>query len=199
MTIEKQTYEIEVPDDLIYETIDWKPVYYSGYRNVLSKNISIDEIMGCSSIQSLIISLLTGFLLRNLNSKEYQVMGSELGLHIDAGSNLAADIAIFIKSQLHGKITNNYITVAPKIIFEIDAKADLNDFDAVMNYFDAKTKKLFTFGVETVYWVISANRKIMIAQPGKNWMMINWNESFTILDGCTINLQELIDENGLIN
>ena len=38
----------DIPKNLIYEIMDGKPVYYAGFREVLSKQKTIEEIMGSS-------------------------------------------------------------------------------------------------------------------------------------------------------
>ncbi|GAB3640652.1 hypothetical protein [Spirosoma arcticum] len=51
-----------VPDALIYEIMDGKPIYRKGYRDVLSGEKTIQDIMGSSSLQAIIVYYLTGFI-----------------------------------------------------------------------------------------------------------------------------------------
>ena len=40
-----------IPDSLIYEVMDRQPIYYKGYRDVLNKTKTREEIMACSGLQ----------------------------------------------------------------------------------------------------------------------------------------------------
>ena len=48
---------IEVPEYLVYEVMDGKPIPYRGFREVLNNNKILEDIMGSSGLQSFIISL----------------------------------------------------------------------------------------------------------------------------------------------
>ena len=51
----------KIPDNLIWEVLDGKPLYRRGYMDVVKKLKTIEDIMGTSSYQSLITT--RGFLL----------------------------------------------------------------------------------------------------------------------------------------
>lgn len=48
----------KIPDSLIYEMVNGSPIYYKGYRDYLNGDKQIEELMGSSILQSLIISRL---------------------------------------------------------------------------------------------------------------------------------------------
>ncbi len=48
-----ETQFTEIPDYLVYETIDGNPIYYKGFKDVLKKLKTPEEIMGCSSLQGI--------------------------------------------------------------------------------------------------------------------------------------------------
>ena len=56
----------KVPTHLIYEIWDGKPIYYKGYKKVLNKPENHERVMGCSSLQSEIISYLLEFFYINI-------------------------------------------------------------------------------------------------------------------------------------
>lgn len=113
--------DIEIPDYLIKEEINGKPYAYRGYKSVLLKEKTLEEIMGSSNLQAFIISHIMWVLNRHLNEKLYCVYTNEVGLHIKLNSNPACDIAIFEKEKLFAhKITKHYTTVAPKVVIEVD-------------------------------------------------------------------------------
>ena len=112
-----------IPESLIYEMAEGKPVYYKGYKDYLNGTKQIDELMGSSYLQSLIISKLVFFLMSNLD-KKFVVLTNEVGLQFKTKGWRAADIAIFESDKLKKvQKTNKYLKVAPKIviccIFEI--------------------------------------------------------------------------------
>lgn len=47
-----------IPSYLIYETLNGRPLYRKGYKEVLAKRKTPGEIMGCSDIQAIIVSAL---------------------------------------------------------------------------------------------------------------------------------------------
>ncbi len=58
----EKTLSEKIPDALVYEEMDGKPIYYRGYRDVLAKQKKPEEIMGCSDVQGVIISKVLRFL-----------------------------------------------------------------------------------------------------------------------------------------
>jgi hypothetical protein len=48
----------KVPSTLIYEMDEGKPIYYRGYKDVLNKTKTLEQIMGTSILQSLLIELI---------------------------------------------------------------------------------------------------------------------------------------------
>ena len=200
-TITKQEQKIiipRIPEELVYETINGKPVYYKGYKEVIKQNKQIVEIMGCSNGQAYIIDCIIMFLHDVLNRTKYKIATNELGLNLNLKNNLAADIAIFEKNKIYSKpIDFKYEKIAPKIIIEVDTKADLNDFDNVMDYFQVKTNKLFNFGVEKVFWVLTKNKQIIEAIPDQPWLIKKWNYDINLIDNITFNLEKLLKEDGI--
>jgi hypothetical protein len=98
---------IAVPTSLVYELSDGQPIYYKNYKNVLNGLCSIDEIMGCGSIQSLVISLLLKYLSRNIDETVYSFFTNEIGL-IGSKLNRACDIAVYENKRLKATfITKN--------------------------------------------------------------------------------------------
>ena len=91
----------KIPDYLIHEVLDGKPIYYKGYQAVLNKTKQIDEIMGCSTLQADLISYLLSVIYRFYDAKKYRVYTNEIGNHIDLGNNFSNDIAIFEKTVLN--------------------------------------------------------------------------------------------------
>ena len=199
--IQKKTSKI--PDNLIYEIIDGNPIYYANYKDVLNNQKTIQDIMGCSGLQSEIIGFIVEYFykIKFQGNKKYKILYSELGLHLELKNNLAADIAIYNKSDVSQKdITDEYMKIPPRIIFEIDTKADLNnDFDATLEYLELKSKKLINFGVEKIFWILTKSKKIIVISEDKKWYFADWNEELAIIDDLKFSLQNLIKENELVS
>lgn len=138
-----------IPESLLYETLNGRPRYYKGCRDVVAGTLKPEAIMGSSDLQSIIITILVGTLWNTIDRKTCQLASSESGLHISLGSNLSADIAIFEKAT-PGKLKGKYVDVPPKIVVEVDIKIEPKDTDTDgdLAYVDEKTQALFDFGVE---------------------------------------------------
>lgn len=189
-----------IPDKLVYEKIGGKPVYYKGYKEVINLEKQIEEIMGSSELQVAIIDLLLNFLYKNLDQKQFKAFTNEIGLHIDTNNNISADIAIFDRDTFFSKKPQTkYTTVAPKIIFEIDTKADLSNFDDIMDYYQVKTKKIFKFGVEKVFWILTKNKQIIEAVPNDNWLIKDWDKEIILFDNLSFSIDQLLKNEGIYN
>ncbi len=135
-----------IPEQLIYEMVNGKAIYYKGYEDYLSGKKQIEELMGSSYIQSLIITNLVIFLGINL-PKSYQVLTNEIGLQFSKKSWRAADIAIIEKKKLKASDKGNkYIKKAPKIVIEIDTKANIEDVRACWEFAFGANAVKFCFG-----------------------------------------------------
>ena len=190
----------EIPEYLIKEEIDGKAFYYRGYKSVLNKEKQLEEIMGSSTLQAYLVELILYFLFQNLDRKQYRTFTNEIGGHIEKGSNLSYDIAVFEKTVLtKERINEFYADVPPKVVFEVDVKIDL-DAESGIDYINAKTEKLLDFGVELIVWVFSKQEKLLVARPSTEWRMISWNTEIELIEGISLNLGALIQEDGeLIN
>jgi len=48
----------KIPKDLIFEELDGIPIYYRGYNEVIKKSKTLEDIMGSSTLQMVIIDRL---------------------------------------------------------------------------------------------------------------------------------------------
>jgi len=185
-----------VPEELLYEMIDGKAIYYNGYRNVLSGKKSIESVMGSSFIQAILIARVISWLNENF-SDNYLALTNELGIQIDTKNWRLADIALVKKSMLNKiKEQDKYLSFAPDYVIEIDTKAAL-DSDHQMSafdYFQKKTDSLLNFGVKKLIWIFTQNKKILIAEKGKAWIIDNWDNLQLEIEGKSINLNLLTED-----
>lgn len=184
-----------IPEYLIYEVIDGKPLYRKGYREVLNGTKTKAEIMGSSILQSILISLIQARLMKELNPNQYMILGNELGVHLSLNNNLSTDIAIFEREILKNKnISDKYADFPPEIVIEIDVKLEDNQLSDI-DYFQTKTQKLLNFGVKKVVWFTSANRKVLEASQNQIWTIADWDKEVEVL-GVHFSLAQLIEAEG---
>lgn len=184
-----------VPDYLIYEMDEGKPIYYRGYKKVVKKAKTLEDITGRRIIQSLLATLISDFLKEHF-SPNYVCLGNELGLKLAFKSRRHLDLAVYDKNKLADRsvlFSNQYAQTPPQIVFEIDTKADLSAFDAPADYYHRKTEQLLGFGVEKVVWIFTGSRKYLFAEPGKKWTIGNWTDDMELLPGVTLNLERLLE------
>lgn len=189
----------EIPEELIYEIWDGKPVYYAGYKEALKNrkpNEIIERTMPSSFLQVFIVSLIVKFLNRNI-SDNYFVGTNESGLHLDKNVNFANDIQIIDKKSITDYFSEKYLDFAPKIVVEVDIKASIENFNDKNDYFYKKTQRLLDFGVEKVIWVMSDVKKILIASPTGPWLIVNWHDDVEVFTGLSFNLTQLLKDEGV--
>jgi hypothetical protein len=187
-----------IPEILVYEELNGRTMYRKGYKSVLNQTKTIEEIMGCSSLQAAIVSVLLSYLYRNIEDEGFEIMTNEAGLHIALGNNLSSDIILYDSVDfLKYRLDEHYFNVAPKLVIEVDIKVELEDMSSV-EYWTKKTQTLFGFGVEKVIWVFSEDKKIILAEPNKDWIVRDWTKDFEFMPNHIINIQSMIEKKGYI-
>jgi Uma2 family endonuclease len=177
---------------LVYEQIDGRPVYYKGYQNALYNIVTIEEIMGSSVSQSMVISILLNFLYKSLDEDKYLVLTNELGLHLEKGTNLAADIAIVDLIAPELTVDNlQYLSKAPRVVIEVDLKADMSSFASPIDYYLQKTRKLLDFGVQKVIWVNTVSKTIMVDNELKP---LPWDTTIEIMPAISLSVGNLVED-----
>lgn len=176
-----------IPEALIYEIMDGKPIYRKGYRDVLAGRKTLEEIRGASSLQALIVSYLNGMLWNWFDGPKYFVLTGEPGVHINHRDNLAHDVAIFDQSVLTpDKISKKYANVPPLVALEVDIEADVSEMTET-GYIHHKTRKLLQFGTQKVIWVLTEARVVMVATPDRI-ETFDWNRDIEVMDGRVVNV-----------
>ncbi len=187
----------KIHPQFIYEIMDGKPIYYKGTLDAIANNKNVEDIMGSSGLQSVIIQYLLRLIFKFDDKFNYQVLSSELGLHIDKGNNLAGDICIFEKENFPiATADKQYVHTAPKIQIEIDIQAESALIDSPDSYIYKKTEKLLNFGVEKVIWILTENKKVLVATPNADWLTIDWAKDIEILDNLSFNIHNYLKNEG---
>ena len=197
--MEKETLIAEsVPDSLIYEEIDGQPIYYRGYREVLAGQKKLEDIMGCSDVQGLVVSVLLDHLYHQVDRSKYRIITNEIGLHIDIGNNLSSDIALYDKALLQKTpLKNKYFAIPPRAVIEVDTNAETSDFNASADYYHLKTEKLFEFGVKEIIWFFTKTRKVSVSHPQQDWLTKDWSKPVNLLGTYSFSLADLLKAEGI--
>jgi Uma2 family endonuclease len=183
-----------IPRALVYEEDAGKPIYYRGYKKVLTGQSTLEEIMGSSVLQSHLVSQLFLFLSQRLDLQQYQILISELGLQLDTKSTRSCDLAVYEKETFKTLTDEKkYASVPPKIIFEVDLKAALEDSNP-QGYINQKIQQLLDWGVEKVCWIETDSRKVLVATPNAPWLIVNWTDEIELLEGLKLTLSTLLEE-----
>jgi Uma2 family endonuclease len=198
MTYSSQRKIPKVPSHLVKEILDGMPVFYKGYKAVLRKEKTIEDIMGASGLQIFIVRYLFRLLDRNLDDNLFYVFTGEGGLHLSKGTNLSGDVLVFDKQTLTPDlIDTHYLNIPPLIDIEIDVEIDnatFSDFD----YIQRKTDNLLKFGTQKVIWILTKTQKVIVAEPNKDWLLIDWQKDVEITNGITFNVPQYLKKEGVI-
>lgn len=187
-----------IPESLVYERIDGKPIYRRGYKDVLTGQKTLEDIMGSSTLQSVLAAYIAKLIFRFIDDDRFFVLINESGVHLDHRNNLANDISIFDQQVLTPAMINlNYASVPPKIAIEIDVKADTSELTE-MGYIFNKTQKLLDFGVEKVIWIITNAKKVTVSTAQHNWETMDWDKDIEIMDGHTFNAFGYLQSKGIL-
>lgn len=176
----------KVPDYLVKEILDGKPVYYKGYKSVLFGQKKSEEIMGSSSLQLLIIEFITRLLFRYLDEGQYHVFTSEGGLHLGHRNNVSGDILVY-PFQSVPTFDKHYLSTPPLLQIEVDIDIDNTNFSN-NEYLTTKTRNLLAFGAQKVIWVLSSTQTVVVAEPHDDWRIIDWNKEIELINGIKMNL-----------
>ncbi|TCK03293.1 Uma2 family endonuclease [Phorcysia thermohydrogeniphila] len=178
-----------VPRELIYEMRYGKPIYYRDYDKVLAGEKTLEEVMGSSKLQWWVISIMLSFLYQTLDNRRYAIATNEVGFQWAPRTWRNLDIAIFEREKiLKEGINEKDAQTPPKVVIEVDTKADLRKYGDFMNYAREKIQDLLDAGVEKVIWYTTFDKKVMVAEKGKRWFITDWNEDVEIIDGINFSL-----------
>ena len=186
----------KVPDYLIWEVLDGQPLYRRGYKDVLRKLKTLEEIMGTSSYQALITSYLNRLLTLNLDENLYDILTGEPGLHLEKNDNISNDIVVH-ELLSPDKITTKYANYAPKLVVEVDIEIDPDSMPEI-EYLQKKTAKMLEFGVERVVWILTYVKKVIVADRlNDTWYIVDWSSDIELMNGIHFNIQQFLNKRGI--
>ena len=183
----------KIPANLIREELRGKPFYYRGYKEVLNGTKQIEEIMGSSSLQSYLVSLLNAVIFNLLDRKKYTITTNETGLHLGHKNNFSTDLGVFLKEKV--VLNDKYFDVAPEMAIEVDVKIDS---DHELDYIFSKSAEMLAFGTQKIAWIITKNKKIIVFAQGQTTQIFDWDNDILLMENITLNLKKLLDEEDVL-
>jgi hypothetical protein len=193
--IPRKVAKKKIPDYLVKDEIDGIRFYYRNYKDILNKKENVEETMGCSAIQSLIIEYLLEVIYKSDLRKKYRVFTNEAGNHLALNNNLSFDIALYDREKLTAEaITKKYVQgIAPHTVIEVDTDISLDEtgFATAEDYTFLKTRKLMQYGTQKVIWIFTNSQKIVVAE-GKVWQIYDFTQTIQLFDNVEFNLDEFL-------
>lgn len=196
--VERKTRTRQVPDYLISDIINGKKYYYRGYRQVLSGQRKLDEIMACSTLQAFIVNYLVGLMIRHLDEKKYLALFNELGVQFKKYEWVSCDIAVFKTSILTPDMIDTHLAGAvPEMVVEVDVQIDLGNTKSI-DYVNNKTSAMLRHGVKKVIWIFSTAQRILIAEQGAtDWRWRSWHDDATLIEDIPFNIGKHLEKKGV--
>jgi len=179
---------------LVYEIVDGHPIYYKGYKEVLSGIKTQEEIMGDSSLQAWLKGRIYAILLKQLLQHQFEVTVGEQGLRIGKKHRRDADIAIFRRENF--SLSPRYAQLPPDAVIEIDVDADTENASE-MEYVFRKVADYFAFGLVKVVWVFTQEQRILVFAPDQPPVTLTWQQDVDVIAGASFNIANLLAESGL--
>lgn len=179
---------------LVYEIVDGQPVYYKGYREVLSGAKTKEEIMGDSSLQAWLKLRIAMVLFQQLHSKGFEVTNGEQGLKLGKKHRRDADIAIFRRENF--SLSKHYAQLPPDAVVEIDVEAETEN-NSEMEYVLRKVADYFAFGLQKVVWVFTLEQRTLVFAPDQPPLTLAWKDEVEVIAGAKFNIAKMLKESGL--
>lgn len=196
---ETKTKRRKIPAYLVRETIDGVDFYYPGFRQVLDKRKQVEEIIGDGGLKFFLKLFLADALKEGLDKQLYRIGCGQLGFTANNDDNMELGVVIFDRAKLTpDQISPRYVTIAPKVVIEIDVNVELPDrnSDLFQEYVIHKVENLFKHGVEKVIWFFTKSKKVFIALPGQPWQMDDWNKDVVLFEDVKVNIAGYIEQEG---
>ena len=178
---------------LTYEKVNGRPIYYRNYKKVLKGELLPEAVRTRTVIQAFLLTQIMFSLIETLGTKRYLTLPGELRFYYKKNSWRSIDIGVFERKKFEPFILSDKpLTVAPKVVVQIDTKADLSKYSSLEEYAYEKTQDLLDAGVEKVIWIFTKTKKVMEAEKGKDWIVHGWDKDIEIMKGIKVNIEKLI-------
>jgi len=189
----------KIPAYLIAEQLDDYIFYYKGYKEVMRGEKTLEDIMGSSVLQFMILQYIIRCLaLFDPEEEKYIIGTNEAGLHMGHKKNVGNDLAIYdIKDMTPERIIGKYANFPPEVVVEVDIDVEAIEISPLDGAF-LKTQQMLEFGVKKVIWIFTSSQKIIIAELNQPWLTVDWTNDIELIDGLTINVSKYLKKKGLL-
>jgi hypothetical protein len=182
-------------EDLIYEIIDGKPIFYSKAHTVMQELLLVDELKFSESSQPGVLSAISQFLWDNLPESEYQIFTNGVGYEPDDSNHLELDIAVCRQAAMKGQSLTKPLKVAPELVVLKDSVAGIDDPSRLLGYFHEKIKKIMDYGTQRLVWINTISQTITIAeQDNAHWRTVDWEEEMAWIFDLRLSLEDVLSE-----
>ncbi len=196
--IKPKSKKQNVPDYLVREIIYGERWFYRGYREVLAGLKKPEEIMACSSLQSVIVGYINNKLYNHLEDKGYWVLSNEIGNKLPQKDKAGYDVAVFDEATLPpSQINIHYPTVLPRLVVEVDLRVEAETPTADDILIQLKTQRVLDFGAGKVIWFFTKSQKVLIAEKNKPWTIDTWDKEVELWEGLSINIASFLSKKGI--
>jgi hypothetical protein len=57
---------------------------------------------------------------------------------------------------------------------------------------------MIDFGTQKMIWVLTKTKQVIVAEPQKDWLVIDWTKDIEILDGLIFNVPAYLAKEGVV-
>ena len=181
-------------EDLIYEIIDGKPIFYSKAHTVMQELLLVDELKFSESSQPGILSAISQFLWDHLPEADFQIFTNGVGYEPDHNNHLELDIAVCPRSLMKGQNISKALTTPPDLVVLKDSVAGIDDPSRLLGYFHEKIKKIMDYGTTRLIWINTISQTITIAEQDTYWRTVDWEEEVDWIENLRLSLEDILSE-----
>lgn len=80
---------------------------------------------------------------------------------------------------------------------EVDIQAELEDLTET-SYIKKKTDTLLEFGTKKIIWIFTATQQVMVAEKGKDWLVIDWHKPVKVWENTTFCIGDYRKQEGVV-
>lgn len=174
---------------MVYEVVGGKPIYNKGYKDVLNKTKTLEEINLRTQLQPGLCAMLTASIGMATIDLDYQLASGKLGINISQNDKRGADLTIYKAENWEWKPI--FSNLPPEVVIEIDVQAELEGMTE-MDYISTKIKDYIEFGVKKVIWIFTKQQLILVATAQLPWLTYDWTAEIEVVEGVSFKLDDMI-------
>ncbi len=168
---------------LVYEMDEGEPVPIKG--DIQS---GTHQLLADHPLQAWLKAQLVLYLQQQLG-ESYTLTVGQQALYLPTGSIRMVHIGVFSRGDFHPLKES-----VPRVVIEIDSKADLSGIGETIAYFKKKNVQLQSLGVARIIWIFTESKTIWTVSENGQTVSQEWDTDVLVLDNVSLNIQSLLDE-----